>query len=105
MSQEYGQVNKDLQLENERMDESFASLSANDKKALKNLLRDLPNDRKYSGAPPLTGLGHYGFLEILNKLALFDSAIETTGNGSPDMRRRDIVRHTVQDLEDDGQEN
>lgn len=88
----YFQILPEVQLEKERMDEAFDELGASDKKQIRATARELPVDTEAEFGTAIKGLGHYGLLELLNALALFDSASEVTGEKSPDLRDAKTVK-------------
>ncbi|MHC4412299.1 MAG: hypothetical protein ACYSW6_04885 [Planctomycetota bacterium] len=101
-TQDYFQLQKDAQLEKERMDEAFDSLSAENKKAIRSVARNLPIETEVRYGEPIKGLGHYGLLEILNKLALFDLASEATKSVNPDLSSAAIIRKAMEIVKRNG---
>lgn len=95
-TQDYFQLQKDAQLSKERLDEAFDGLSTQDKKAIRTISRELPVDTEMEYGEPIRGLGHYGLLEILNKLALFDLASEATRTTSPDLSSARAIRAAME---------
>ncbi len=88
----YFQILPDVQLEKARMDEAFDELDALDKKQIRATARELPVDTEAEFGTAIKGLGHYGLLELMNALALFDAASEATGQKSPDLRDATTVK-------------
>lgn len=98
MTQKYFKLRPDVQLEKEEMDRIFDDLSESDQKGIRRVSRDLPKDAEKISGIPLTGLGHYGLLELLSKIALFNLASEATGEKSPDLRSKKVIESAFEEL-------
>lgn len=82
------------------MDEAFDVLEDSDKKQIRAIARELPVDTKEEFGTAIRGLGHYGLLELLGKLELFDVASDKTGKASPDLRDAGTVKKAFGQGED-----